>query len=200
MFIQVIEGSTNDPAALHHQLDVWQRDLMPGAHGYLGSAGGCTPSGDCILIARFESREAAMANNDRPEQSRWWQETETCFNGPVTFHDSTDVRVMTHGSMSDAHFIQVMEGHVTDKARAVALEREADAVLAEARPDLLGAVTAYFGDDQFTEFAYFRSEADARRGEGQAMDDELAAMMSEWQSVMQVERFVDINDPWMVSP
>ena len=199
MFIQMIEGSTNDPDAVHRQIEVWQRDLMPSAIGYLGSAGGCTSSGDCILIARFESAEAAQANSERPEQSQWWQATEACFDGPVTFHESSDVQVMTHGPMDDARFIQVMAGHVTDKARAVALEREADPVLAEVRPDLLGAVTAYFGDDRFTELAYFKSEADARRGEEQAMDGDMAAKMSEWQSVMKVERFLDINEPWLVS-
>jgi len=69
MFIQVIEGHTRDAEALHHQLERWQRDLMPGAIGYLGSTGGCTATGDCILIARFESAEAARRNSDRPEQT-----------------------------------------------------------------------------------------------------------------------------------
>ena len=30
---------------------------------------------------------------------------------------------MEHGSLDGAHFVQVMEGHVTDRDRAVALER-----------------------------------------------------------------------------
>ena len=44
------------------------------------------------------------------------------------------------------------------------LEHKADSVLAEMRPDLLGSVTAYFGDGEFTEVAYFTSEAAAPRG------------------------------------
>jgi len=60
MFIQVIEGKTNDAEALHRRIEVWERDLKPGAIGYLGSTGGCTSTGDCILVARFESREAAQ--------------------------------------------------------------------------------------------------------------------------------------------
>ena len=112
MFIQVIEGRTERPEELHERLDIWQRDLMPGAIGYLGSTGGCTSSGDCILIARFESRDAAQRNSDRPEQGAWWAETEKCFDGPVRFHDTDDVQLMSHGELDSAHFVQVMEGHV----------------------------------------------------------------------------------------
>lgn len=53
-----------------------------------------------------------------------------------------------------------MEGHVTDRVRAEALDREADPVLAEARPDLLGSVTAYYDEDNYADFAYFTSEAE----------------------------------------
>ena len=35
MFIQVIEGKVRDQEALQRQIDQWQRDLMPGAIGYL---------------------------------------------------------------------------------------------------------------------------------------------------------------------
>ena len=199
MFIQVIEGKTQDPDALHRQLEVWERDLMPGAIGYLGSTGGCTSNGDCILVARFESREAAQRNSDRPEQTQWWQDTEKCFDGPVTFHDSVDVQVMTHGMLDEAQFVQVMEGHVTDRARAEALEREAEPMLAEMRPDLIGAVTAYFGDNEFTELAYFTSEEAAREGERREPPAEAMEQMAEWERIMKVERYLDIKDPWLIS-
>lgn len=199
MFIQVIEGKTHDPDALHRQLEVWERDLMPGATGYLGSTGGCTANGDCILVARFESLEAAQRNSARPEQTRWWEETTKCFDGPVTFHDSVDVQVMAHGTLDEAHFLQVMEGHVTDRARAEALEREADPLLAEMRPDLIGAVTAFFGDDEFTELAYFTSEEAAREGERREPPAEAMAQMAEWERIMKVERYLDITEPWLIS-
>jgi hypothetical protein len=199
MFIQVIEGKTQDPDALHRQLEVWERDLMPGAIGYLGSTGGCTSNGDCILVARFESREAAQRNSERPEQTQWWQETEKCFDGAVTFHDSVDVQVMTHGTLDEAQFVQVMEGHVTDRARAEALEREAEPMLAEMRPDLIGAVTAYFGDNEFTELAYFTSEEAAREGERREPPAEAMEQMAEWERIMKVERYLDIKDPWLIS-
>jgi hypothetical protein len=199
MFIQVIEGKTSDPEGLHQRLDVWTRDLMPGAIGYLGSTGGCTSSGDCILIARFESRDSAQRNSDRPEQTAWWRETERFFDGPVTFHDTEDVEIMDHGRLDDAHFVQVMEGHVTDRARATALEHEADAMLRDIRPDLIGSVTVYYGDNEFAEIAYFTSESEARAGESKPMSDDAAKKFDEWERVMKVERYLDISDPWLVA-
>ena len=199
MFIQVIEGRTQRPEELHERLEIWQRDLMPSAIGYLGSTGGCTSSGDCIMIARFESRDAARRNSDRPEQGKWWAETEKCFDGPVQFHDSDDVQLMSHGEMDSAHFVQVMEGHVSDRRRLAELERESDPILAELRPDLLGSVTAYFGDDEFAEVAYFTSEAEARRAERAEMPEEMASKFAEWERLMKVERYIDITEPWLVS-
>jgi len=199
MFIQVIEGRTQRPEELHERLEIWQRDLMPGAIGYLGSTGGCTSSGDCILIARFESRDAARRNSDRPEQGKWWAETEKCFDGPVQFHDTDDVQLMTHGEMDNAHFVQVMEGHVSDRRRLAELERESDPILAELRPDLLGSVTAYFGDDEFAEVAYFTSEAEARKAERAEMPEKMASKFAEWERLMKVERYIDITEPWLVS-
>lgn len=122
MFVQVIEGSTKSPEELHRRLEIWERDLMPGAVGYLGSTGGCTSSGDCIMIARFESRDAVMRNSARPEQSEWWAQTEKCFDGPVRFHDTEDVQLMSHGELDSATFVQVMEGHFSDRDRLVELE------------------------------------------------------------------------------
>ena len=198
MFIQVIEGKTNDPEALHRQIEAWQRDLKPGAIGYLGSTGGCTSTGDCILVARFESPEAAQRNSERPEQTQWWHETEKCFDGAPRFHESTEVQVMTHGELDGARFVQVMEGHVTDRNRAIALEHDADPILAEARPDLLGSMTAYFDGDEFTELAYFTSEEAAREGERKDLPSDAATAFAEWQDVMKIERYMDLPDPWLM--
>jgi hypothetical protein len=199
MFVQIIEGRTDDPEGVHERLEIWERDLMPGAIGYLGSTGGCTASGDCVLIARFESREAARQNSDRPEQTAWWTETEKCFTGDVRFHDTDDVQLMTHGDLDTAHFVQVMEGHFSDRDRLVKLENEAEPLLAEQRPDLIGSLTAYFPDNEFTEVAYFTSEAEARQGESREMPSEMASKFAEWEKLMKVERFIDITDPWLVS-
>lgn len=199
MFIQVLEGTTNDAKALRERLDIWERDLRPGAIGYLGSTGGCTASGDCIMVVRFESREAAERNSARPEQTAWWEETAKYFDGPVTFHDTEDVQIMTHGELDEAHFVQVMEGHVSDHDRALALENDADPMLAELRPELLGSVMAMYEDDGFTQVAYFTSEEEARRGEGRDMPADAASLMAEWEQAMKVDRYLDITDPWLAS-
>jgi len=198
MFIQVIEGRTNDADALHRRLDVWERDLMPGAIGYLGSTGGCTSTGDCILVARFESAAAARQNSERPEQGAWWKETEACFDGPVRFHDTEDVQLMTHGDLDQAQFVQVMEGHVSDHDRAVELGDESDSILSDARPDLLGAVTAFFDDGEFTELAYFTSEADARAAESGPVPPDATGLLDEWEHVMKVEKYLDLTRPWLM--
>jgi len=117
----------------------------------------------------------------------------------VRFHDTDDVQLITHGDLDNAHFVQVMEGHVLDKSRHHELELEADPLLAKMRPELLGAVKAYFTDNEFAEIAYFTSEADARRNEGREMPPEMAAKFAEWEKVMKVERYIDITDPWLVS-
>lgn len=199
MFVQVIEGKVRDEAAMHERLKIWERDLRPGAVGYLGSTGGCTSTGDCILIARFESREAAMRNSERPEQAAWWEETERCFDGPVTFHDTEDVHLMMHGNPDEAQFVQAMDGHTTDRDRAIAFEREFDAMLAEVRPELLGSITAFYDGDAFTEIAYFTSEDDARRGERREATGEAAAMLTEWHRLMKIDRYSDIEEPWLTT-
>ena len=112
-----------------------------------------TDAGDCIMIARFATEEAARRNSDRPEQGAWWAETEACFDGPVRFHESTDVNVMRHGDADQARFVQVMEGHVSDRERARRLDEEADEILATARPDLIESITAYYDDGAYTDVA-----------------------------------------------
>ena len=199
MFIQVIEGRTSDPAAGPGQSQRGQRALQPVARGSRGAAGGAPADGMCVLVARFEDRESAQRNSDRPEQGAWWSETEQCFDGPVTFHDSEDVHVMQHGRLEDAHFVQVMEGHVTDRARAEELERESAPVLAELRPDLLGSFTAYFDDGEYADVAFFTSESEAREGERQEMPPEFAEKFGEWEQVMKVDRYLDLQQPWLSS-
>ena len=199
MFVQVMEGKVRDAEGLRAQMDRWIRDLMPGATGYLGSTAGVTDAGDCIMIARFATEEAARRNSDRPEQGAWWTETEACFDGPVRFHESTDVNVMKHGDADQARFVQVMEGHVSDRERARRLDAEADEILATARPDLIESITAYFDDGAYTDVAYFSSEEEARAAEQRPMPENMAPTFAEWEATMKVDRYLDLRDPWLTS-
>ena len=110
MFVQVIEGRVSDREGLHRQMDQWMTDLRPGATGFLGSTAGVTDDGYGIAFARFESAAAAKANSERPEQGRWWAETEKCYSGDVTFTESEDVETFLGGGSNDAGFVQIMRG------------------------------------------------------------------------------------------
>jgi hypothetical protein len=195
MFIQVIEGRTSNAEALDRQLELWRQELAPGATGYLGSTAGVTDSGDAILIARFESEAAARANSARPDQSAWWADTERCFDGPVRFHDSTDVADMRLGDPDQARFVQVMEGHITDRERAKQLQATSEPLMHDLRPDVLGTTTAFFADGEFAEIVYFSSEDEARRAETQDIPDRAASMLADLQQAMPVERYIDLTQP-----
>ena len=197
MFIQVITGDVADAAGLESAFDRWQSEVRPGATGFLGSTLGVTADGRFVALARFESAEAARANSDRPEQSAWWSEAEKCFAGPVTFHDCTEVDTFRGGGSDEAGFVQVMQGRA-DRDRLQALDERVEAVLPDLRPDLLGSVRAWDGD-QYTEAAYFTSEAEARAGEAKPPPDELADAMREWQDVMGPITYYDLPRPKLIS-
>jgi hypothetical protein len=197
MFIQVITGQVADPHGLEAVFDRWQSDVRPGAKGFLGSTSGVTEDGRFIGLARFESAEAAQANSDRPEQGAWWAEAEKCFSGPVTFRNCTEVDTYRDGGSNDSSFVQVMQGRA-DRERLRELDARAESLLPDLRPDLLGSVRAWSGD-QYTEVAYFTSEADARAAEGQEPPPELAEVLGDWQSAMGEVTYFDLTSPRMVS-
>jgi hypothetical protein len=199
MFVQVIQGKTDDPAALRGQMDRWEQELKAGAKGYLGSTMGVTAGGDVIGIARFESAEAAAANSTRPEQGEWFAQTEKLFSGPVTFHDTSEVDVTLVGGSDDAGFVQVMQGRIHDLAALRKMEEQFMPEMPKQRPDVIGSVRARYGDGEFTDFIYFTSEAEAREGESK-MSEQSNADMGEWEKTMQVDRYFDITDPWLYSP
>jgi hypothetical protein len=75
MFVQVVLGRAEDAAAVRRQWDRWATDLAPGAVGFVGATGGVTTDRRAVLVARFESENAARANAERPEQDSWWAAT-----------------------------------------------------------------------------------------------------------------------------
>lgn len=200
MFVQVIQGKVSDAAALRERFDLWNKELQPGAAGFLGSTFGVTADGEAIGIARFESAGAADRNSARPEQGEWWAGTEKLFSGPVTFRDSSEVDFFAEGDPDQAGFVQVMQGTTSDLAKLREIEARALPMLVQQRPDVIGSVRAVYGDNEFSEFIYFSSEAEARAGEKQEMPPEAAEIMAEMDKVMTIERFLDITDPWLYTP
>ena len=202
MFAQVIQGRTSDADALHAAMDRWMQDLQPGSIGWLGSTLGVTDDGRAVAVARFESAKAAEGNAQRPEQTRWWDETRRLFDGDVTFSDSEDVTVDLIGDPDRAGFVQIMQGQVTDSARAkelmAGMSHEA---MADFRPDILGSVMIGHDDGRWTQVIYFTSEAEAREGERKDAPPEWQTTMDELTKLSLGEPdFIDLPRPVLLSP
>ena len=196
MFIQVIQGRTADAQGLRAAVDRWEKDIAPGAEGWLGSTGGVTEDGRAIAVVRFESEEAARRNSERPEQDAWWQETEKLFDGEATFRESSDVVVDLQGDPDRAGFVQVMQGRTSDPARARELMAQDPEMWAKFRPDVLGSVEILHDGGAYTMVLYFTSEADAREGERKEVPPELKATMDEMDKLTVEEpEFFDLKQP-----
>src|SRR4051812_45849011 len=121
MFIQTIQGTCTRRDELRAVLDRWLAELGPGASGWLGGTYGFTDDDLFLAVVRFESRDAAMANSQRPEQDIWAKEKMMLFDGPVEFHDCDDVTLLLDGGSDEAGFVQVIRGRLDDPERLRAL-------------------------------------------------------------------------------
>ena len=195
MFVQVIQGKIADAEGMRRQLARWQEELRPGATGYLGSTAGIADDGTFVAFVRFASAEDAQRNSERPEQGAWWAETAKCFDGEPRFLQGDDVETMLEGGSNQAGFVQIMQGTVTDRAVAAAMEQEFLPQLQAMRPDVIGSVRLWTGS-QFTDAIYFTSESEARKGE-QAMSQEAGAELERWAEVIKDVSFIDLRDPWL---
>lgn len=193
MFVQIIEGIVRDRDLLTQQMERWRTDVKPGAVGFLGSTSGVTDDGVCVVVARFESEDAARANSTRPEQSAWWAATEPAFEGEIEFLDCPDVDLMFEGGSDRAGFVQIMEGRAKDPEGMRAMGKTMEGALRAARPDILGGIVAWHPDRGFTQVVYFTSEADARAGET-AMDQDAGG--AEWMEQLDGPlAFMDLRTP-----
>lgn len=199
MFVQVIQGKVTDAAALEQRMQAWRDGLESSASGFTGSTGGVTADGTAILLACFESEEAARRNSQRPEQDAWWRETEQIFDGPVTFRDTTDVETSLAGPSPEAGFVQIMQGTVRDRDRYRQLTQEAEGGMEEMRPDVLGGLTAWFDGTSYVEAIYFTSEAEARAGERRMNEVEMPESMKEFIDLSQDTSYYDLTSPMIES-
>jgi hypothetical protein len=201
MFAQVIQGRTSDPEALGAATDTWVREVQPGAIGFLGSTQGVTDDGRFVAVARFDSAEAAAQNSQRPEQSRWWEETSRLFDGEVTFLDSEDVELDLVGDPDRAGFVQVMQGQVTDPARAKEVMAQfPQEAMKEFRPDVLGSVMIGQPDGRWTQVIYFTSEDEARANESKEPPQEFRAAMEELAKISVGDtEYLDLRRPMLVA-
>jgi hypothetical protein len=200
MFVQVISGRAQDPAAVKAAMDKWIAELSPSAGGWLGSTGGVTDDGRLIMLARFASESEALRNSERDQQGDWWAETAKVFDGEPTFDNSAEVDVDLVGDPDTAGFVQVMRGQMSDPERARELMRQDPEVWQQFRPDILGTVTAVHDGGRYTSAIYFTSEAAAREGETKEMPADLQAAMADMESLFPGEtEYFDLQDPWLHS-
>jgi hypothetical protein len=196
MFIQVIKSRTSHPDEVRELAESWRSDV--GAPpGWLGSTFGITADGTVLGIVRFASREAAMANSDRPEQTAFAERMSALMDGPIEFHDSVDVFQFLDGGSDDAGFVQVIRGQSSDIgiwARLLGDPTQLHAV----RPDIIGGTVAIEADGSFTETVAFTDEANAREGErnGAFPPDTADA----FHALLAGATFYDLRDPWFDSP
>lgn len=196
MFIQVIQGTTKDPEGLLRQFDRWQEEIRPGAKGYLGSTAGVTEDGKVFVLARFESADVARENSGRTEQDSWWNETAKYFEGTPTFKDYTDVDITQGGGSNDAGFVQVMQGRIRDPKRLRELEAEWMPKMAELRPDVIGSIRGWDGNE-YTEAIYFTSEAEARKGEKAMSEAPQESGFDEYMALVESVDYLDLKDPYL---
>lgn len=194
MFAQVIKGRAKDEAGLRKQHERWTEEVRPGAVGFLGATTGVSKDGTWFTIARFESEEAARQSSDRPEQGKWWSETEQ-YLSDVIFKDCSQVDEILGGGSNDAGFVQAMQGRTKDVGKLRSMGREMEPELKKMRPDVVGGIVAWHGDGGFTQVMYFESEAAARQGESNMNND---GPPQEWAELLEDMSYIDLSDPWLV--
>lgn len=195
MFIQIIQGKCTRQDECREMGERWRRELGPGAEGWLGGTYGFTDDDQFMAIVRFDSRESAARNSQRPEQGAWWREMEPLFEGPVEFHDCEDVTLMLDGGSDDAGFVQVIRGKVDDAATLKKMMTDTEQ-LHEMRPDIIGGTLAIEEDGTFIETIAFTDEASARAGEQIEMPDDVRRAM---ESAMHDVSYADLHHPWFAS-
>jgi hypothetical protein len=172
MFVQVMHVKVKDAESWNQMFNSWDRDVRPGAIGFVGATIGMTDNGEVVAVARFESAELARQNSERPAQSAWYESASAAFVGEPTFHDCTEVDTVLDGGSDAATYVQVMEGRAKDKVEMRTTMPSLEGELRRVRPDLLGGTIAWHGDGaSFTQVAYFTSEAEARKNEVRMADE-----------------------------
>jgi hypothetical protein len=195
VFIQIIQGACTREQEMREVGERWMRELAPGATGWLGGTYGFTDDHMFVAVVRFDSRESAMANSNRPEQAAWWADMEALFDGPVEFHDCDDVTLMMGGGSDQAGFVQVIRGKVDDASTLRSMMTDTEA-LHEMRPEILGGTLAIEDDGTFTETIAFTDEESARLGEKAEMPDDVRRAM---ESSMHDVSYLDLRRPWFTS-
>ena len=192
MFIQVIKAKTSRQDEARALMQEWNE--TPNVDGGpLGGTFGFTDDGTFIGVVRFESREIAMANSDRPETDAMAKKMSELMDGPPEYYDCDDVTVWLDGGSDDAGFVQVIIGKTDDADRLKEVMGDDSGDVQQERPDIIGGTFALTTDGTFVNTIAFTDEASAREGEKNSSPPE------DMQSVMRDLEYFDLRDPWFES-
>ncbi|MDP9404705.1 MAG: hypothetical protein M3P85_15625 [Actinomycetota bacterium] len=153
-----------------------------------------------VLMARFDSPDAARANAARPELGAWWSATEDLLEGSADFLETGDVNVQPVKDASRSGFVQLMRARVRDRGRLEAIEAEVGPAFFELRPDFLDGYRAWLPDGSLAAVDYFNSVAEARAGEAREMPDHLTARFQEWMALLEGTGWYDLTEPLLAAP
>jgi len=87
MFIQVIQGKSSKREEVRQLSDSWVSENGGGAPGWLGGTYGFTDNDDFFAVVRFESREKATENSQRPETDEFAGRMAALCDGPPSFYN-----------------------------------------------------------------------------------------------------------------
>jgi len=194
MFIQVIQAKTSKRDEVRALTDEWG-ELPNEGSGFLGGTYGITDDGDFFGVVRFESRDLARANSERPETDAMAKRMAELMDGPPQFHDCDDVTVWGDGGSDDAGFVQIIQGRTDDAERLKeVMSADDEGEMRAQRPDIIGGTFGLKADGSFVNTIAFTDEASAREGEASSSGppEEMVSLMSDL-------TFYDLRDPWFVS-
>ncbi|MFP5299373.1 MAG: hypothetical protein ACLGHL_10345 [Actinomycetota bacterium] len=200
MFVRIIEAQVTDPARIRGQFEWWVSDVRPVMTGFLGSTAGVTEDGHLFLSMRFTSAGEASDSFRLYEHDLWWKETEQLLDD-VTFKDCTEVRTFGTEVSDETRFVQVIQGRPLDAGRFTTIAERLDRELAPLRPDLIGGMHVTHPDGAFSDINHFTTEDEARAGERRMnASPSISALLREWDSLTTDVRYLDLREPWLISP
>jgi hypothetical protein len=197
MFIQAIQGKCSRREEVRRLSDSWVSENGGASPGWLGGTYGFTDDDDFFAVVRFESREQAMENSQRPETDEFAKKMGELMDGEPSFFDSDQVETFLDGGSDDAKFVQVIRG----KADPGLWQKLGDgSELREMRPEIIGGTVAIQDDGSFVETVAFTDEASARRGESEMTAQPPPEVGEALQGLMEGAEFYDLREVWFSSP
>ena len=197
MFIQIIQGKCTRQDELRALADTWREEMAPSADGWLGGTYGFTDDDQFVGIIRFESREAATRNSERPEQGEWAKRMTALLDGPVEYHDCDDVTLMLDGGSDDAGFVQVIRGKVDDPQAQVPDGRHRHAPRAPARDPRCDP--RHRGGRHVHRDRCLHRRGERAEGESKEMPEMPAEVRETLEAAMQGATYYDLHHPWFAS-